>query len=69
MKVYWAIHSGVWPVGAGSVVVAKSQAEAFKQLEAELDRRDIIDEDLEVSCLWEIDTTKSQVIVVCDGQY
>ena len=59
-------HKGHWPVGASSVVVAKSKKGARTLLQKELDSQGLGAGEF---TLKELDLTKPHAIVLTDGEY
>jgi hypothetical protein len=59
-------HAGHWPVGVASVVIADSEAEAHRLLDAELTRRGLKPGHY---TLKHLSLIEPRAVVLCDGDY
>lgn len=65
LKVFAIEHTGIWPVGACSIVVAESKEEAIRMLEIE----PLGIPDLVMGKVTEIDTAVPSVTCILNGDY
>lgn len=70
MKVYTVTnHSIHWPVGGASVVVAENEQEATELLDTQLMNEGLVPSDGNPYTLEELDISKAQAIILCNGDY
>ena len=62
-------HATVFPVGGASVIVAESETEAVKLLDAMLRLRGLEDSMLHPYTLTEVAAEKAQAVILRDGEY
>ena len=70
LKVFYVTdHATFWPVGAASVIVARTPAEAYALLDAALAAKGLRGSQEVSYTVQEIDITMAHALILCDGDY